>query len=182
MIERQLPDRGRRGPAGVGPRHRQAGNFAPWQRTTRNRGVPARDVPHSLSGGPTAGLLYRRSTAEAVSATRCTCGSSRNWPGAPLSVAMGVSVHAVVCFPVATAGSDAQRKEWLPDLIGGELLGAYCLSGRSPVLMRRDWPRPQCARATPSSSTGPRHGSPTGSGRLLQPVHCVARAPPGPAA
>ena len=45
-----------------------------------------------------------------------------------LSVAMGVSVHVLSCFPVATAGSDEQRAELLPDMVGGELLGAYCLS------------------------------------------------------
>ena len=45
-----------------------------------------------------------------------------------LSVAMGVSVHVLSCFPLATAGSPQQRDAWLPDMLGGELLGAYCLS------------------------------------------------------
>jgi alkylation response protein AidB-like acyl-CoA dehydrogenase len=37
-------------------------------------------------------------------------------------------VHTLACYPVATAGSDSQRKRFLPDMVGGELLGAYCLS------------------------------------------------------
>ena len=45
-----------------------------------------------------------------------------------LSVAMGVSVHVLSCFPLATAGTGQQRDAWLPDMLGGELLGAYCLS------------------------------------------------------
>ncbi len=45
-----------------------------------------------------------------------------------LSVGLGVSVHTLSCFPLAQFGSDEQRKWWLPDLVGGELLGAYCLS------------------------------------------------------
>jgi alkylation response protein AidB-like acyl-CoA dehydrogenase len=45
-----------------------------------------------------------------------------------LSVGLGVSVHTLSCFPLAQFGSDEQRKRWLPDLVGGELLGAYCLS------------------------------------------------------
>jgi alkylation response protein AidB-like acyl-CoA dehydrogenase len=45
-----------------------------------------------------------------------------------LAVAEAVSVHTLACFPVATFGTDAQRKRWLPNLLGGELLGAYCLS------------------------------------------------------
>ncbi|MGB2570152.1 acyl-CoA dehydrogenase family protein [Micromonospora citrea] len=44
-----------------------------------------------------------------------------------LAVAEAVSVHTLSCYPVAQFGTDAQRK-LLPDMIGGELLGAYCLS------------------------------------------------------
>jgi hypothetical protein len=45
-----------------------------------------------------------------------------------LAVAEAVSVHTLSCFPVATFGIDEQRKRHLPDMVGGELLGAYCLS------------------------------------------------------
>lgn len=45
-----------------------------------------------------------------------------------LSVAMGVSVHVLSCFPVATAGTAAQQEELLPSMLEGDLLGAYCLS------------------------------------------------------
>ncbi len=45
-----------------------------------------------------------------------------------LAVAEAVSVHTLACYPVAAYGSDAQRKRFLPDFVGGELLGAYCLS------------------------------------------------------
>ncbi len=44
------------------------------------------------------------------------------------AVAVGVSVHTLACFPVAQWGSDAQRSRFLPDMLSGELLGAYCLS------------------------------------------------------
>jgi alkylation response protein AidB-like acyl-CoA dehydrogenase len=37
-------------------------------------------------------------------------------------------VHTLACYPVFGHGTDAQRKRHLPDLVGGELLGAYCLS------------------------------------------------------
>jgi alkylation response protein AidB-like acyl-CoA dehydrogenase len=45
-----------------------------------------------------------------------------------LGVAETVSVHTLSCFPVAEYGSDAQRKRFLPELLGGDALGAYCLS------------------------------------------------------
>jgi hypothetical protein len=44
------------------------------------------------------------------------------------AVALGISVHTLSCFPVAAYGSDGQKKRWLPDMLGGDLLGAYCLS------------------------------------------------------
>jgi alkylation response protein AidB-like acyl-CoA dehydrogenase len=44
------------------------------------------------------------------------------------TIAEGVSVHTLACFPLAAFGTDEQRSRWLPDLVGGELLGAYCLS------------------------------------------------------
>ncbi|MET9067498.1 acyl-CoA dehydrogenase family protein [Streptosporangium sandarakinum] len=45
-----------------------------------------------------------------------------------LAVGLGLSVHTLSCFPVAAYGTDAQRAELLPEMLGGELLGAYCLS------------------------------------------------------
>ena len=44
------------------------------------------------------------------------------------SVAEGVSVHTLACFPLAQFGTEEQRQLWLSDMVGGELLGAYCLS------------------------------------------------------
>jgi alkylation response protein AidB-like acyl-CoA dehydrogenase len=56
------------------------------------------------------------------------------------SVGVGVSVHALSCFGLITHGNDEQRHEWLPDMLGGDLLGAYCLSeahaGSDPAAMR----------------------------------------------
>jgi alkylation response protein AidB-like acyl-CoA dehydrogenase len=45
-----------------------------------------------------------------------------------LAVGLGVSVHTLSCFPIAAYGTPSQRAELLPGMIGGELLGAYCLS------------------------------------------------------
>ncbi|WP_067487680.1 acyl-CoA dehydrogenase family protein [Actinomadura hibisca] len=43
------------------------------------------------------------------------------------SVAVGVSVHTLSCYPLAAFGSAGQR-ERLPEMLGGELLGGYALS------------------------------------------------------
>jgi alkylation response protein AidB-like acyl-CoA dehydrogenase len=55
------------------------------------------------------------------------------------SVGVGVSVHGLSCFGLATVGTPEQQA-WLPEMLGGELLGAYCLSephaGSDPAAMR----------------------------------------------
>jgi alkylation response protein AidB-like acyl-CoA dehydrogenase len=56
------------------------------------------------------------------------------------AVGVGVSVHALSCFGLLHSGTGEQKQRWLPDMLGGELLGAYCLSeahaGSDPAAMR----------------------------------------------
>ncbi|GAA4666104.1 acyl-CoA dehydrogenase [Streptomyces chumphonensis] len=47
---------------------------------------------------------------------------------ARLTVGLGVSVHSLACHALASFGSKEQRSEHLPAMLGGGLLGAYCLS------------------------------------------------------
>ena len=62
------------------------------------------------------------------------------------SIGVGVSVHALSCFGLFTRGTEEQKQRFLPDMLGGDLLGAYCLSephaGSDPAAMttraRRD--------------------------------------------
>jgi alkylation response protein AidB-like acyl-CoA dehydrogenase len=56
------------------------------------------------------------------------------------SVGVGVSVHALTLFPLLNYGTQEQRERWLPGLLAGDRLGAYCLSepdaGSDPGAMR----------------------------------------------
>lgn len=56
------------------------------------------------------------------------------------SVGVGTSVHVLSCFGLATAGTPDQQEAFLPAMVGGDLLGAYCLSephaGSDPAAMR----------------------------------------------
>ncbi|MBO0803815.1 MAG: acyl-CoA dehydrogenase family protein [Nocardiopsaceae bacterium] len=45
-----------------------------------------------------------------------------------MTVGVGLSVHTMSCYALAVAGTDEQREEWLPEMLGGDLLGAYALS------------------------------------------------------
>jgi alkylation response protein AidB-like acyl-CoA dehydrogenase len=56
------------------------------------------------------------------------------------SVGVGLSVHVMSCFPLASFGTTEQKARWLPEMTGGSLLGGYCLSeadaGSDPAAMR----------------------------------------------
>ena len=56
------------------------------------------------------------------------------------SVGVGASVHALSCFGLFTVGTDEQKRKWLPAMLSGEQLGAYCLSeahaGSDPAAMK----------------------------------------------
>lgn len=47
---------------------------------------------------------------------------------ARLTVGLGVSVHSLACHGLAGYGTKEQQSAHLPDMLGGGLLGAYCLS------------------------------------------------------
>ena len=89
-------------------------------------GLLAMPYPEHLGGGGQSYETYLQALEELAAA----------WA----SVAVGISVHVMSCFPLATWGTDAQRDRWLPELLGGELLGGYCLSeadaGSDPGAMR----------------------------------------------
>jgi alkylation response protein AidB-like acyl-CoA dehydrogenase len=86
----------------------------PVYRTLGRAGLLSLPFPEEFGGGGLPYADYLQILEEIAS----------SW----LAVGIGVSVHSLSCFPVAAFGSDEQRKRWLPDMLGGEQLGAYCLS------------------------------------------------------
>ena len=45
-----------------------------------------------------------------------------------MTVGLGVSVHVMASYPMAAFGTLEQRTKYLPEMIGGQFLGAYALS------------------------------------------------------
>ena len=83
-------------------------------RTLGRAGLLGLAYPEDLGGGGQPYEVYLQVLEELA----------RGWAG----VAVGVSVHTLSTFPVAAWGSKEQQERFLPDMLGGELLGAYCLS------------------------------------------------------
>ncbi|MFI0355934.1 acyl-CoA dehydrogenase family protein [Actinomadura sp. 9N407] len=105
----------------------RAGAFPREVFTTLGRaGLLSLPYPEEFGGGDQPYEIYLQALEEIGTA----------WA----SVGVGVSVHALSCFPLFAYGSDEQRAAWLPDMLSGERLGAYCLSeahaGSDPAAMR----------------------------------------------
>jgi alkylation response protein AidB-like acyl-CoA dehydrogenase len=86
-------------------------------RTLGRAGLLSLPYPEEFGGGGQPYEVYLQVVEEIASA----------W----MSVAVGVSVHSLTCYPVATFGSQAQKEALLPAMLSGDTLGAYCLSERS---------------------------------------------------
>jgi alkylation response protein AidB-like acyl-CoA dehydrogenase len=95
-------------------------------RTLGRAGLLSLPYPEELGGSGQSYEVYLQALEEIASASA--------------SVGVGVSVHALSCFGLFTAGTDQQKEQWLPQMLSGEQLGAYCLSeahaGSDPAAMR----------------------------------------------
>src|SRR5690242_9655801 len=95
-------------------------------RTLGRAGLLSLPYPEELGGGGQSYEVYLQALEEIATVSA--------------SVGVGVSVHALSCFGLFTAGTDEQREKWLPDMLSGEQLGAYCLSeahaGSDPAAMK----------------------------------------------
>ncbi|RHW23826.1 acyl-CoA dehydrogenase [Nocardioides immobilis] len=95
-------------------------------RTLGRAGLLGLPYPEEYGGGGQPYEVYLQVVEEIASA----------WA----AVGVGTSVHALSCFGPFHAGSEEQKARWLPDMLSGELLGAYCLSeshaGSDPAAMR----------------------------------------------
>ena len=77
-------------------------------------GLLSLPFPEELGGGGQPYEVYLQVVEEIATV----------WP----SVGVGTSVHSLTSTVVEANGSEELKAEWLPRLLGGEWLGAYCLS------------------------------------------------------
>jgi hypothetical protein len=109
------------------PEAEETGTF-PRQtfRTLGELGLLAMPYPEEWGGGELPYEIYLQALEEIG--------------GAWASVGVGLSVHVMSCWPLATYGTETQKAQWLNGMLGGSLLGGYCLSeadaGSDPAAMR----------------------------------------------
>ncbi|WP_089154008.1 acyl-CoA dehydrogenase family protein [Micromonospora sp. NBS 11-29] len=101
--------------------------LAPRAAAFEQRAEFPRDVLRTLGRAGLLGLPYAEEHGGAGQPYEVYLQVLEILAGRWLAVAEAVSVHTLSCHPLARFGTDEQRK-LLPDMIGGELLGAYCLS------------------------------------------------------
>jgi alkylation response protein AidB-like acyl-CoA dehydrogenase len=77
-------------------------------------GLLSLPFPEEDGGGGQAYEVYLQVVEEIATA----------WP----SVGVGTSVHSLTATVVAANGTEQMRERWLPKLLSGDWLGAYCLS------------------------------------------------------
>jgi alkylation response protein AidB-like acyl-CoA dehydrogenase len=70
--------------------------------------------PEEYGGGGASFEVYLQALEEVAAA----------W----LTVGVGTSVHILSCYPLFTYGTAEQKRDLLPELLAGHLLGGYCLS------------------------------------------------------
>ena len=108
-------------------------------RTLGRAGLLSLPYPEEFGGGGQPYEVYLQVVEEIASA----------W----MSIAVGVSVHSLTCYPVAQFGTtQAQREALLPAMLSGDQLGAYCLSERNSGSDVAS----MSARATPTTRRTPR--------------------------
>ncbi|MDI6102205.1 acyl-CoA dehydrogenase family protein [Actinoplanes sp. NEAU-A12] len=91
------------------------------------RGEFPRDILRTLGRSGLLGLPYPEADGGAAQPYEVYVQVLEILAGTWLGIAEAVSVHTLSCFPVASYGTEQQRAK-LPDMLGGELLGAYALS------------------------------------------------------
>jgi alkylation response protein AidB-like acyl-CoA dehydrogenase len=104
------------------------GELAPRVADFEAKGEFPREIVRTLGRSGLLGLPYPEEYGGGGQPYEVYLQVIEELAGRWLAVAEAVSVHTLACYPVAAQGTDAQRKRFLPDLLGGELLGAYCLS------------------------------------------------------
>jgi len=105
-----------------------ARELAPRAAADEAAGVFPRDALRDMGELGLLGLPFDAAYGGAEQPYEVTLQALEELARAWLSIGVSVSVHYLACFPLAAFGTAEQRDRWLADMVGGSLLGGYCLS------------------------------------------------------
>ena len=126
-VSRQLPSDEARALLDL-TRELAAAELTPRVEAAEEAGEFPREVFRTLGKAGLLGLPYPEEYGGAAQPYETYLQVLEELASTWLAVALGVSVHTLSCYPLAAFGSDEQKQRWLPDMLGGDQLGAYCLS------------------------------------------------------
>ena len=127
MIDRECPDEETRALFEL-TRELADAELRPWVDAAERDGTFPREVFRVLGRSGLLALPYPERFGGGGQPYRTYLQVVEELAAAWLAVGLGVSVHTLTCFPLATAGTPEQAERWLPRMLGGDQLGAYCLS------------------------------------------------------
>ncbi|WP_405986698.1 acyl-CoA dehydrogenase family protein [Streptomyces sp. NBC_00872] len=102
--------------------------ITPWAAEEEEAGHFPRELFTLLSGSGLLGLPYDSAHGGGDQPYEVYLQVLEELAAARLTVGLGVSVHSLACHALAGYGTKDQQTEYLPAMLGGGLLGAYCLS------------------------------------------------------
>ncbi|MET8682048.1 acyl-CoA dehydrogenase family protein [Streptomyces sp. NPDC004647] len=126
-VERQLPTEEARDLLAL-VRELAQREIAPTAAGEEDAGHFPREVFALLSRSGLLGLVYDEEYGGGDQPYEVYLQVLEELASARLTVGLGVSVHTLACHALAAFGTKEQRAEYLPAMLGGGLLGAYCLS------------------------------------------------------
>lgn len=105
-----------------------AGELAPRAAAAEAAGEFPRETVRRLGGAGVLGLPYPEEYGGSGQPYEVYLQALEELAAAWLTVGLAVSVHVMSSYPLSAFGTPAQRATYLPDLLGGQQLGAYALS------------------------------------------------------
>lgn len=102
--------------------------IAPQAAEQEEAGHFPRDVFRLLSESGLLGLPYDSGYGGGDQPYEVYLQALEELAAARLTIGLGVSVHSLACHALANYGTKEQQADHLPAMLGGGLLGAYCLS------------------------------------------------------
>ncbi|MGW6745079.1 acyl-CoA dehydrogenase family protein [Streptomyces sp. NPDC055025] len=102
--------------------------ITPWAAEEEEAGHFPRELFTLLSASGLLGLPYDSAHGGGDQPYEVYLQVLEELAAARLTVGLGVSVHSLACHALAGYGTKDQQTEHLPAMLGGGLLGAYCLS------------------------------------------------------